>query len=44
LVQTYLWDAENRLVKITYADNSKTEFTYDGLSRNNKVSAITRCQ
>jgi RHS repeat-associated protein len=38
LGQTYLWDAENRLVKITYADNSKTEFTYDGLSRRTRIT------
>ncbi len=38
LGQTYLWDAENRLVKITYADNSKTEFTYDGLSRRVRIT------
>jgi RHS repeat-associated protein len=36
--QTYQWDAENRLVKITYADNSKTEFTYDGLSRRVRIT------
>jgi RHS repeat-associated protein len=34
----YSWDAENRLVKITYADNSKTEFTYDGLSRRVRIT------
>lgn len=45
--QTYDWDAENRLIKITYADNSSTEFTYDGLSRRvriiekNAASAVT---
>jgi RHS repeat-associated protein len=45
--QTYDWDAENRLIKITYADGSKSEFTYDGLSRRvriierNASSAIT---
>jgi RHS repeat-associated protein len=38
LGQTYLWDAENRLVKITYADNSKTEFIYDGLSRRIRIT------
>lgn len=31
--QTYEWDAENRLVKITYADRTSTEFRYDGQSR-----------
>ncbi len=31
--QTYEWDAENRLVKITYADQTSTEFRYDGQSR-----------
>ncbi|MFD2258139.1 hypothetical protein ACFSSA_15770, partial [Luteolibacter algae] len=31
--QTYEWDAENRLLEITYADNSTTAFSYDGLSR-----------
>ena len=45
--QIYDWDAENRLIKITYADNSSTWFIYDGLSRRvriterNPVSAIT---
>jgi RHS repeat-associated protein len=38
LGQSYQWDAENRLVKITYADNSKTEFTYDGLSRRVRIT------
>jgi RHS repeat-associated protein len=36
--QTYQWDAENRLIKITYSDNSKTEFTYDGLSRRVRIT------
>jgi RHS repeat-associated protein len=31
--QSYQWDALNRLKKITYSDQSSTEFTYDGLSR-----------
>ena len=31
--QTYEWDAENRLVKITCADQTSTEFRYDGKSR-----------
>lgn len=30
---TYAWDAESRLISITYGDDSKTEFTYDALSR-----------
>jgi RHS repeat-associated protein len=38
LGQTYLWDAENRLVKISYADGVKTEFQYDGLSRRARVT------
>jgi RHS repeat-associated protein len=33
LGQTYQWDAENRLITITYANNTSTHFTYDGLSR-----------
>ena len=36
--QTYDWDAENRLVKIIYADNSSTEFTYDGFSRRVRIT------
>ena len=45
--QIYDSDAENRLIKITYADNSSTWFIYDGLSRRvriterNAASAIT---
>ncbi|MFN4804455.1 MAG: hypothetical protein ACK5LH_00595, partial [Akkermansiaceae bacterium] len=31
--KSYVWDAENRLVKIIYADNSSTEFQYNGLSQ-----------
>jgi RHS repeat-associated protein len=38
LGQTYQWDAENRLVKITYADLSSTEFAYDGLSRRTRIT------
>jgi RHS repeat-associated protein len=38
---TYQWDAENRLVKITYADNSSTEFQYDGLSRRARITEKT---
>jgi RHS repeat-associated protein len=36
--QTYLWDAENRLVKITYADGSSTSFSYDGISRRTRIT------
>ena len=36
--QTYQWDAEDRLIKITYADNSSTEFSYDGLSRRVRIT------
>lgn len=36
--QTYEWDAENRLIKITYADNTSTAFVYDGLSRRVQIT------
>jgi RHS repeat-associated protein len=36
--QTYGWDAENRLVKITHAGNTYTEFGYDGLSRRVRIT------
>ena len=39
--QLYDWDAENRLIKITYADNSYSEFTYDGLSRRVRITEKT---
>jgi RHS repeat-associated protein len=35
--QTYIWDATNRLTKITYVDGSKSEFFYDGQSRRIKI-------
>ncbi|MFN9409708.1 MAG: hypothetical protein ACK6AY_10340, partial [Akkermansiaceae bacterium] len=35
--KSYVWDAENRLVKIIYADNSSTEFQYNGLSQRVRV-------
>ena len=35
--KSYSWDAENRLIKITYSDSTSTEFTYDGLSRRVKI-------
>ncbi|HTB80609.1 MAG TPA: RHS repeat-associated core domain-containing protein [Opitutaceae bacterium] len=35
--QTYTYDAANRLTKITYADNSTTEFTYDGVGQRVKI-------
>ncbi len=31
--QTYTWDAENRLLSITYTGGATTTFTYDGLGR-----------
>ncbi len=30
---TYTWDAENRLIAITYADNAQTRLRYDGAGR-----------
>jgi RHS repeat-associated protein len=36
--QVYDWDAEDRLIKITYADNSSTEFSYDGFSRRVRIT------
>ncbi|MFN5869359.1 MAG: RHS repeat-associated core domain-containing protein, partial [Akkermansiaceae bacterium] len=35
--KNYVWDAENRLTKIIYADNSSTEFQYNGLSQRVRV-------
>lgn len=35
--KVYAWDAANRLVKITYANGEKTEFSYDGLGRRVKI-------
>ncbi|MFN9407919.1 MAG: RHS repeat domain-containing protein, partial [Akkermansiaceae bacterium] len=35
--KSYVWDAENRLTKIIYADNSSTEFQYNGLSQRVRV-------
>ena len=31
--KTYNWDVANRLIKITYADSSRSEFSYDVLGR-----------
>ena len=31
--QSYQWDAEKRLTKITYADSRSTEFFYDDRSQ-----------
>jgi RHS repeat-associated protein len=36
--RTYLWDAANRLVQITYpGTGNRTEFTYDGLGRRVRI-------
>ncbi len=35
--QSYEWDALNRLLAISYADDTRTEFTYDALSRRIRV-------
>jgi RHS repeat-associated protein len=35
--KSYVWDAENRLTKIIYADNSSTEFQYNGISQRVRV-------
>jgi RHS repeat-associated protein len=35
--QSYEWDALNRLLAIEYADDSRTEFTYDALSRRIRI-------
>jgi RHS repeat-associated protein len=35
--KTYTWDAENRVTKILYADNSSTEFAYDAKSQRVKT-------
>jgi RHS repeat-associated protein len=37
-VNTYRWDAANRLLGITYPGSSQTSFTYDGLGR--RVSIV----
>lgn len=35
---TYAWDAENRLIQITYpGTNNYSSFTYDGMNRNVKI-------
>jgi RHS repeat-associated protein len=41
-VRNYAWDAENRLVKITYAGVSgqETDFAYDGLGRRTAITSI----
>ena len=31
--RTFTWDAKNQLTRITHADGTKTEFTYDGRGR-----------
>jgi RHS repeat-associated protein len=36
--KSYVWDAENRLTKIIYADNSSTEFQYNGISQRVRVT------
>lgn len=39
---SYSWDAENRLIRITYpATNNFTDFTFDGLGRNVKIVETT---
>jgi RHS repeat-associated protein len=35
--QSYEWDALNRLLAIEYADDTRTEFTYDALSRRVRI-------
>jgi RHS repeat-associated protein len=35
--RTFSWDAKNELVKITYADTSSTQFTYNGLGQRVKI-------
>jgi RHS repeat-associated protein len=35
--KTFQWDAENRLIKISYAGSGSTEFTYNGLSQRVKI-------
>ncbi len=35
--RTFLWDALNQLVKITYAGGASSEFTYDALGRRVKI-------
>jgi len=35
--QTYEWDSLNRLLAIVYADDTRTEFTYDALSRRVRI-------
>lgn len=39
---TYAWDAENRLIKITYpGTNNFSDFTYDAFDRNTKIVETT---
>jgi RHS repeat-associated protein len=35
--RTFAWDAKNQLVKITYADTSYTQFTYNGAGERVKI-------
>ncbi|MDD5262789.1 MAG: hypothetical protein PHD76_13165 [Methylacidiphilales bacterium] len=35
--KSYTWDALNRLTRITYADNTSTEFTYNGVGQRIKI-------
>src|SRR5882762_1909303 len=38
----YAWDAENRMIKITYpGSNNFSSFVYDGLSRNASIVETT---
>ncbi len=41
LAGKYAWDADNRLISVTYPDNSQTRFRYDGVGRMREVAEFS---